>query len=80
MTPEEERYAAKLRQEIAKRPYHPKVYMRGALIHTNLPAILNVQDIFLNFGGTGNMDKAGLEAVLQRWLGRTASGDSDAAA
>jgi CheY-like chemotaxis protein len=25
-------------------------------------------------------DKVGLEAVLQRWLGRTAPGDSDAAA
>lgn len=62
-TPEEEKYAIRLRQEIAKRPYHAKVYMRGGLLHDNLPPVLNLQDIFLNFGVTGNMDKAGLEAL-----------------
>ncbi len=63
ITPEEEKYAASLRAEIAKRPYHAKVYMRGAILHDNLPAVLNLQDIFLNFATTGNMDKAGLEAL-----------------
>lgn len=63
MTPEEEKYAAKLKQEIARRPYHAKVYMRGGLLHDNLPPVLNLQDLFLNFGATGNMDKAGLEAL-----------------
>ena len=62
-TAEEEHYAAKLRQEIGKRPYNAKVYMRGGLLHDNLPKVLNLQDIFLNFGQTGNMDKAGLEAL-----------------
>jgi glycosyltransferase involved in cell wall biosynthesis len=63
ITPEEEKYAAQVRAEIAKRPYHAKVYMRGAILHDNLPAVLNLQDIFLNFATTGNMDKAGLEAL-----------------
>ncbi len=63
ITSEEEKYAANLRAEIAKRPYHAKVYMRGAILHDNLPAVLNLQDIFLNFATTGNMDKAGLEAL-----------------
>ena len=62
-TPEEEKYAARLRQEIGKRPYHAKVLMRGGLLHDNLPKVLNLQDIFLNFATTGNMDKAGLEAL-----------------
>jgi glycosyltransferase involved in cell wall biosynthesis len=61
--PEEERYETKLRQEIGRRPYHAKVYMRGGLLHDNLPQVLNLQDVFLNFGTTGNMDKAGLEAL-----------------
>ena len=63
MTQDEAKYAANLRAEIAKRPYHAKVYMRGAILHDNLPAVLNLQDIFLNFATTGNMDKAGLEAL-----------------
>lgn len=62
-TPEEERYEAKLKQEIGRRPYHAKVHMRGGLLHDNLPQVLNLHDMFLNFGMTGNMDKAGLEAL-----------------
>lgn len=63
ITQEEGKYAARLRAEVAKRPYNAKVYMRGAILHDNLPAVLNLQDIFLNFSTTGNMDKAGLEAL-----------------
>ncbi len=63
VTQEEQAYALKLRQEIGKRPYHAKVYMRGGILHDNLPQVLNLQDIFLNFATTGNMDKAGLEAL-----------------
>ncbi len=63
MTGEEEKYAAKLRQEIGKRPYHARVHMRGGLLHDNLPKVLNLHDIMINFGMTGNMDKAGLEAL-----------------
>lgn len=63
ITEEEHQYAQKLRQEIGKRPYHAKVYMRGGILHDNLPQVLNLQDIFLNFATTGNMDKAGLEAL-----------------
>ena len=60
---EESRYATMLRQEIGKRPYNAKVFMRGGLLHDNLPKVLNLQDIFFNFATTGNMDKAGLEAL-----------------
>jgi glycosyltransferase involved in cell wall biosynthesis len=62
-TPQEEQYSSRLRQEIGKRPYNAKVYMRGGILHDNLPKVLNLQDIFLNFSLTGNMDKAGLEAL-----------------
>lgn len=61
--PAEEAYAAKLKEEIEKRPYKAKVHMVGAVAHDKLPALLNQQDLFLNFGTTGNMDKAGLEAL-----------------
>ena len=59
----EAQYAARLRQEIGKRPYNAKVYMRGGILHDNLPKVLNLQDVFFNFASTGNMDKAGLEAL-----------------
>ncbi len=62
-TPDEKEYAARVKQEIAKRPYHAKVYMRGGLLHNNLPQVLNLQDIFFNFSSTGSMDKAVLEAL-----------------
>jgi glycosyltransferase involved in cell wall biosynthesis len=63
VTQEEERYALRLKQEVSKRPYHAKVIMRGGLLHDNLPQVLNLHDIFLNFATTGNMDKAALEAL-----------------
>jgi glycosyltransferase involved in cell wall biosynthesis len=37
--------------------------MRGGLLHDNLPQVLNLHDVFLNFATTGNMDKAALEAL-----------------
>lgn len=63
VTADEEKYSARLKQEISKKPYHAKVVMRGGLLHDNLPQVLSLHDIFLNFGSTGNMDKAGLEAL-----------------
>jgi glycosyltransferase involved in cell wall biosynthesis len=42
-TPEEEGYAARLRQEIGKRPYNAKVIMRGGILHDNLPQVLHGQ-------------------------------------
>lgn len=62
-TPVEAQYARKLQEEIAERPYRDKIFLRGALPHHELPALLRSQDIALNFGQTGNMDKAGLEAL-----------------
>ena len=63
LTPAEERYADVLKQEIAKRPYRDAVTLLGAVPYIRLPELLNAQDIVLNFGMTGNMDKAGLEAL-----------------
>ena len=60
----EREYAQSLEKEIKKRSYAGKVRMTGALPHTQLPALLNGQDVFLNFASTGNMDKAGLEALV----------------
>jgi glycosyltransferase involved in cell wall biosynthesis len=59
----EEAYAKKLEDAIAKVPWAAQVRMVGPLPHAKLPEFLNTQDIFLNFSTTGNMDKAGLEAL-----------------
>lgn len=62
-SPAEERYAARLTKEMTRRPYGEKVRLLGAVAHRELPAVLQNQDLFFNFGSTGNMDKAGLEAL-----------------
>lgn len=62
-TPQEERYAVRVRQEIARRPFVDKVHVLGSIPHHRLPEVLHGQDLFFNFGATGNMDKAGLEAL-----------------
>jgi glycosyltransferase involved in cell wall biosynthesis len=63
VTDVERRYASVLDEEIKRRPYADKVQRTGAIAHAQLPALLNRQDVFLNFASTGNMDKAGLEAL-----------------
>lgn len=63
VTEAEEVYAARLSEEIAKRPYQGQVQMLGAVPHHMLPDVLHAQDVLFNFGTTGNMDKAGLEAL-----------------
>ena len=63
LTGAEEAYAAKLQAAILQRPYSADVHMAGTIAHHNLPAFLCGQDIVLNFATTGNMDKAGLEAL-----------------
>jgi glycosyltransferase involved in cell wall biosynthesis len=63
LTEAEETYATELQAAIAKRPYNADVRMAGVIAHHNLPAFLCGQDIVLNFATTGNMDKAGLEAL-----------------
>jgi glycosyltransferase involved in cell wall biosynthesis len=62
-TQKEKEYAKQLQAEILSRPYSTEVHLLGAIAHKDLPALLNTQDMFLNFGTTGNMDKAGLEAL-----------------
>ena len=63
ITKAEETYSTELQVAIAKRPYSADVRMAGVIAHHNLPAFLCEQDIVLNFATTGNMDKAGLEAL-----------------
>lgn len=63
VTKAEEVYAQQLREEIAKRPYQANVHLLGAVPHHTLPDLLHAQDVLFNFGTTGNMDKAGLEAL-----------------
>ncbi len=59
----EAEYATKLNHEISRRPYAHQVHLLGAVPHHHLPKLLNGQDLFFNFSTTGNMDKAGLEAL-----------------
>jgi glycosyltransferase involved in cell wall biosynthesis len=61
--PAEEAYKAAVMREIAARPFASKIRFVGAVPHDKLPALLNMQDLFLNFSTTGSMDKAGLEAL-----------------
>jgi glycosyltransferase involved in cell wall biosynthesis len=63
VTAQEKAYEQGLKEEIARRPFASKIILMGAVEHGQLPAILNQHDLFINFGGTGNMDKAGLEAL-----------------
>jgi glycosyltransferase involved in cell wall biosynthesis len=62
-SPKEEEYAARLYEEAKKRPYSDRVHFLGSVPHHELPELLHTHDVALNFGGTGNMDKAGLEAL-----------------
>lgn len=63
LTSNDARYEKRLHEEVRKRPYQDRVQFVGSVPHQNLPAFLNQQDVFLNFSTTGNMDKAGLEAL-----------------
>lgn len=56
-------YLAELEEEIAKRPYASSVHLAGAVSHHELHAHLVRADVALNLSTTGNMDKAGLEAL-----------------
>ena len=62
-SPIEEHYANQLLKEIVKRPYAESVHLLGAVPHDHLPRVLHTHNLFFNFGSTGNMDKAGLEAL-----------------
>lgn len=62
-TPAEVVYKKQFQEAIAERPYADKVHVVGARTHTELPELLRTQDVAFNFATTGNMDKAGLEAL-----------------
>jgi glycosyltransferase involved in cell wall biosynthesis len=62
-TPAEEQYAKKLHSAVDAASWKDSVRFLGPMPHARLPEFLNTQDIFLNFATTGNMDKAGLEAL-----------------
>jgi glycosyltransferase involved in cell wall biosynthesis len=63
VTDAEEAYAKKVEVAVSAAPWSGQVKLAGALPHSSLPAFLNTQDVFFNFATTGNMDKAGLEAL-----------------
>lgn len=62
-TPQERAYKEKLIEEIKRRGLEGDVHMLGAIQHSALPGLLEEHDAFLNFGTTGNMDKAGFEPL-----------------
>jgi glycosyltransferase involved in cell wall biosynthesis len=63
LTDTEKEYAVKLSEVIEKAPWKKNVHLLGPMAHVDLPDFLNTQDVFFNFASTGNMDKAGLEAL-----------------
>jgi glycosyltransferase involved in cell wall biosynthesis len=63
-TPEEEQYKRRLIDAIQARGLRDEVVLYGAMPHQQLPEFLVNQDVFLNFGTTGNMDKAGFEPLV----------------
>lgn len=63
ITEAERAYAKKVEAAVAAAPWRGQVTFAGALPHEKLPEFLNTQDVFFNFATTGNMDKAGLEAL-----------------
>jgi len=63
ITEAEREYAQKLQAAVATAPWSGQVHFAGPMPHAKLPEFLQTQDVFLNFATTGNMDKAGLEAL-----------------
>jgi glycosyltransferase involved in cell wall biosynthesis len=63
-TEAEAAYARKLAQKIKEQGLSEHVRMLGPISHQDLPQFLLTQDVALNFSTTGNMDKAGLEALV----------------
>ena len=63
ITKTEQSYAEKVEAAISNVPWKSHVRFAGSMPHAQLSAFLNTQDAFLNFSTTGNMDKAGLEAL-----------------
>lgn len=61
--PEDVAYEARLKKEIARRPYAARVRFFGGIPYRELPRILADADIFLNMSKTGGVDKAVLEAM-----------------
>mgnify|MGYP001574217802 CR=1 FL=1 len=61
--PEDFAYEARLKAEVASRPYVARVRFLGGIPHRDLPSILADADIFLNLSKTGGVDKAVLEAM-----------------
>jgi len=62
-TDTERMYAKKVEATLAGVPWKSQARLVGPLPHAQLPEFLQTQDIFFNFSTTGNMDKAGLEAL-----------------
>ncbi len=63
LTPRDEEYKRAFEKEVVTRAYASSVRLLGAINHDDLAAHLAKVDVALNFATTGNMDKAGLEAL-----------------
>ena len=63
VTPAEQIYKTELVSAIEKMGLSDAVIMYGGAAHRTLPQLFLSQDVFLNFGTTGNMDKAGFEPL-----------------
>ncbi|MGC9602318.1 MAG: glycosyltransferase [Minisyncoccia bacterium] len=63
ITDAEKKYAKTLHEWLTRVPWQEQVLFAGPIPHAELSELLNSQDIFFNFSTTGNMDKAGLEAL-----------------
>jgi glycosyltransferase involved in cell wall biosynthesis len=63
ITEAEQQYAEKVKAAVASAAWKSQVVFAGPMPHADLPEFLKTQDVFLNLSTTGNMDKAGLEAL-----------------
>jgi glycosyltransferase involved in cell wall biosynthesis len=61
--PQEEAYKEELIFQIQTQGLERSVRLIGAVSHRDLPPYLRMQDVALNFGATGNMDKGGFEPL-----------------
>lgn len=63
VNPEDFVYEKILIEAVQAKPYASRVFLRGAVPHTAIPALLREQSVFLNLSATGSVDKAVLEAL-----------------
>lgn len=63
-TAAEEQYSRELIGDIERMGLRDSVVLYGPAAHVAIPELFQQHDVFLNFGTTGNMDKAGFEPLV----------------